>query len=281
MSNKHQIEHIQLEYNALAPIFIAKLEPHHIPNVVNLPHRHSFHELLWIKAGTGRHWVDQQSYPLQAHTLALVAQGQVHVFEQAEALDGYYLRYDQAFLPAQSDEQQPSFRANGGLQLNAPDSKIINSLFELLAHEYQREDCLAKYHSLRHLLLTLLWQSQRLSQVADQQPQSANYAIYRQFLALLEQAFQQHHDIHYYADQLNLSKTQFAQIISQHSGQPPKRLILKRILLEAQRYLQFTTMPIQQLAQSLGFHDPFHFSKFFKQELGISPRRYREQSFKK
>ena len=281
MSNKHQIEHIQLEHNALAPMFIAKLEPHHIPNVVNLPHRHSFHELLWIRAGTGRHWVDQQSYPLQAHTLALVAQGQVHVFEQAEALDGYYLRYDQAFLPAQSDEQQPSFRANGGLQLNAPDSKIINSLFELLAHEYQREDCLAKYHSLRHLLLTLLWQSQRLSQVADQQPQSANYAIYRQFLALLEQAFQQHHDIHYYADQLNLSKTQFAQIISQHSGQPPKRLILKRILLEAQRYLQFTTMPIQQLAQSLGFHDPFHFSKFFKQELGISPRRYREQSFKK
>ncbi|MCA0353744.1 MAG: helix-turn-helix transcriptional regulator [Chloroflexi bacterium] len=281
MSNKHQIEHIQLEHNALAPMFIAKLEPHHIPNVVNLPHRHSFHELLWIRAGTGRHWVDQQSYPLQAHTLALVAQGQVHVFEQAEALDGYYLRYDQAFLPTQADEQQPSFRANGGLQLSAVDSQIIDSLFELLAHEYQREDCLAKYHSLRHLLLTLLWQSQRLSHAADQPPQSANYAMYRQFLALLEQAFQQHHDIHYYADQLNLSKTQLAQIISQHSGQPPKRIILKRILLEAQRYLQFTTMPIQQLAQSLGFHDPFHFSKFFKQELGISPRRYREQSFKK
>lgn len=281
MSNKNQIEHIQLEHNALAPMFIAKLEPHHLPNVVNLPHRHSFHELLWIKAGTGRHWVDQQSYPLQAHTLALVAQGQVHVFEQAEALDGYYLRYDQAFLPAQPDEQQPLFITNGGLQLSAPDNQIIDSLFELLAYEYQQEDCLAKYHSLRHLLLTLLWQSQRLSQAADQQPQAANYVIYRQFLALLEQAFQQHHDIHYYADQLNLSKTQFAQIISQHSGQPPKRLILKRILLEAQRYLQFTTMPIQQLAQSLGFHDPFHFSKFFKQELGISPRRYREQSFKK
>ncbi len=281
MSNTYQIAHIQLEPSAWAPIFIAKLEPQQLPNVVNLPHRHSFHELLWIKDGTGRHRLDQQSYPLQAHTLALVAQGQVHVFEQAEQLDGYYLRYDQAFLQAQPHEQQPLFSANGALQLSAPDSQIIDSLFSLLAQEYQREDCLAKYHSLRHLLLTLLWQSQRLNQAAHQQPQAPNYLIYRQFLGLLEQAFQQHHDIHYYAEQLHLSKSQLAQIIGQHSGQPPKRLILKRVLLEAQRYLQFTTMPIQQLALSLGFHDPFHFSKFFKQELGISPRRYREQSCKK
>ncbi|KPL88138.1 AraC family transcriptional regulator [Herpetosiphon geysericola] len=281
MSNKHQIEQIPLEHSAWAPIFIAKLEPQQLPNVVNLPHRHSFHELLWIKAGTGRHQVDQQSYCLKAHTLALVAQGQVHVFEQAEQLSGYYVRYDQAFLQPQAQEQQPLFRANGGLQLSAPDSHIIDSLFDLLAQEYQREDCAAKYHSLRHLLLTLLWQSQRLNQAANDQPQQPNYAIYRQFLGLLEQAFQHHHDIYYYAEQLNLSKTQFAQIISQHSGQPPKRLILKRVLLEAQRYLQFTSLPIQQLAHNLGFHDPFHFSKFFKQELGISPRRYREQSTKK
>jgi len=40
-------------------------------------------------------------------------------------------------------------------------------------------------------------------------------------------------------------------------------------------YLQFSDMKIKEIAFRMGYYDPFHFSKAFKQEMEISPKEYR------
>jgi transcriptional regulator GlxA family with amidase domain len=42
-------------------------------------------------------------------------------------------------------------------------------------------------------------------------------------------------------------------------------------------YLQFSDLKIKEIAFRLKFYDQFHFSKIFRQEIGISPREYRQQ----
>jgi AraC-like DNA-binding protein len=42
-------------------------------------------------------------------------------------------------------------------------------------------------------------------------------------------------------------------------------------------YLQFSEMKIKEIAFQLGFYDPFHFSKSFLKEMGITPREYRRR----
>jgi AraC-like DNA-binding protein/mannose-6-phosphate isomerase-like protein (cupin superfamily) len=42
-------------------------------------------------------------------------------------------------------------------------------------------------------------------------------------------------------------------------------------------YLQFSDLKLKEIAFRLGFYDPFHFSKAFKQEMEITPKEYRER----
>ncbi|MDR2563662.1 MAG: AraC family transcriptional regulator [Prevotellaceae bacterium] len=42
-------------------------------------------------------------------------------------------------------------------------------------------------------------------------------------------------------------------------------------------YLQFSDMKIKEIAFRLGYYDPYHFSKAFKQEMEITPKEYRRR----
>ncbi|KRL98258.1 AraC family transcriptional regulator [Levilactobacillus hammesii] len=45
----------------------------------------------------------------------------------------------------------------------------------------------------------------------------------------------------------------------------------------ASHYLQYTNVPIQQVAQRLGYTDSYYFSRVFKKEFGLSPRHFRNK----
>ncbi len=56
---------------------------------------------------------------------------------------------------------------------------------------------------------------------------------------------------------------------------PPGRWLAR---LRAQRsafLLRTTTLAVREVGEKVGFEDPFHFSRFFKREMGESPQRYR------
>jgi AraC-like DNA-binding protein len=43
-------------------------------------------------------------------------------------------------------------------------------------------------------------------------------------------------------------------------------------------FLQFSTdMKIKEIAFRLGYFDPFHFSRAFRREMGITPKEYRKK----
>src|SRR4051794_22029514 len=57
------------------------------------PHRHDYHELLWTRAGSGRHLIDGEPFPVQPGTLVVIGRGQVHVLERARDLTGAVVRF--------------------------------------------------------------------------------------------------------------------------------------------------------------------------------------------
>ena len=51
---------------------------------VREPHRHAYHELIWVRDGQGRHLIDGEPVEFGPRTLTLIAKGQVHQFRQAD-----------------------------------------------------------------------------------------------------------------------------------------------------------------------------------------------------
>ena len=56
----------------------------------------------------------------------------------------------------------------------------------------------------------------------------------------------------------------------------PYRYYLSLRLALSQSLLERTAMPIQEIANRLGFMDYRHFSGFFRKETGVSPSCYRK-----
>src|SRR5215217_904646 len=65
---------------------------------VREPHRHAYHELIWVREGEGRHLIDGERVEFGPRTLTLIAKGQVHQFERADRVSGLVVRFDDEWL---------------------------------------------------------------------------------------------------------------------------------------------------------------------------------------
>ena len=67
-------------------------------DTVRDPHRHDYHELIWIREGRGRHLIDGEPLPVVEGTITVIGRGQVHQFQQAEDVSGAVVRFGDEVL---------------------------------------------------------------------------------------------------------------------------------------------------------------------------------------
>ena len=75
------------------------------------PHRHAYHELIWVLEGSGRHLIDGAPVEFGPRTLTVIAKGEVHQFERAEGIRGYVVRFDDEWLSARGAGSSPGRHA--------------------------------------------------------------------------------------------------------------------------------------------------------------------------
>jgi AraC-like DNA-binding protein len=74
----------------------------------------------------------------------------------------------------------------------------------------------------------------------------------------------------------NMSRSHFARLFQQVSGQPPLAYLSSWRIRLAQRALRTSDVPVSALAEQLGYASDSTFSHAFTREAGISPTRYRQ-----
>jgi AraC family transcriptional activator of pobA len=95
------------------------------------------------------------------------------------------------------------------------------------------------------------------------------------FRELVDRDFRNHQPIEVYASRLGLTSPHLNRICREHLGDSALGIVHQRIILEAKRYLTFTSLSAKEIALALGFDDPGYFTRFFKQRTGLSPLAFR------
>lgn len=101
--------------------------------------------------------------------------------------------------------------------------------------------------------------------------------VVRMFNLLVEVHFRTEHEVKFYAEKLNKSPKTLANLFASCNCPPPSKVIQNRIILEAKRHLYYTDKSAKEIAYSLGFASPAHFSRFFKQHSGNNISLFRDQ----
>lgn len=79
----------------------------------------------------------------------------------------------------------------------------------------------------------------------------------------------------YCAEQLNLSANYFGDLIKKETGKSAQEYIQAKTIEVAKERIYDPTKTVSEIAYELGFKYPQHFSRFFKQKVGYSPKAYR------
>jgi AraC-like DNA-binding protein len=79
------------------------------------------------------------------------------------------------------------------------------------------------------------------------------------------------------AAQLDLTPDYFSRVFRHTFGCAPRDWLVRERIAAAGRVLRDTNVPVSHVARNYGYADAAQFSRQFKQETGLSPRRYRQE----
>ena len=238
------------------------------------PHRHPFHcEVIWIEAGNSHIYIDGRVYALQPGDLYALPAGVIHSCGANNSLRGWMLHCSPEML-AEKPREVITRTWRGNLWQDRARLAHQQRWWDSFAYEY-RQLRQGRASAIRHQLRLLGVQLHRLSPKpeANARPRPVSLA----FRELLDAQYASTRNPVDYATQLGITPAQLIARVREETGAPPRAHIDRRVVLEAERLLAFSSMQIAAVAQMLGFEDANYFWTYFRKHTGRTPGEWREQ----
>jgi AraC family transcriptional regulator, transcriptional activator of pobA len=249
------------------------------------PHRHDYHELIWMRSGSGYHLIDGESLPARPGSVTLIGRGQVHVFECAKRVEGAVVRFGEELLFGGTEQRIVLgwlLAGKCGRSVPVPEDETarLEAVIDALRAEVRRSPDGQSVELQRQLISVILLWIERWYDASRAEPHGADEAdiqLLRRFVSRLESDYAQHHDAAHYADRLAVPPAALSRALSRVTGSSTKELVTDRVMVEAARLLRFSDLTAQQIAHRVGFSDPLYFSRAFKRHWGEAPTGYRSR----
>lgn len=235
-------------------------------------HKHSCYELFFISHGEGTFYIDCQTYQITANTLFLVSPGRVHGWEKTHDLHAYLLKFDLSIFVDKFLSDHLSIFHFDTLKLSNSEAKSIEMILLNLQEEYMTSQSFKECTISNLLQILLIYIQRALPAVATSH--TTNILVSK-LDELMEHNNYQITPCSYYAKKLKTSEKLLNQAVQELTGLHCGEYIRSKTVLEAKRLLKYGTLTCNEIADHLGFIDPGYFSRFFKREVGTSPKAFR------
>lgn len=246
------------------------------------PHAHrELHQLLLVSSGGGTMVSEGQRVLVEVPAVLVIPAETVHGFDFAPGTDGWVVSIALTAVPAsaRSDRLVATLldrpRCVGPIEGEA--ARQIGQCFQSLSNELTW-DGVARNLAIEGEMLRLLAALARAALATDVAAASLSDAESRLlscFRALVEAHFADHLPVAAYARKLGVSEDRLLMVCRKRFDATPLQIIHRRIMVEAQRWLLYSSTPVGQIAEALGFRDAAYFSRFFTKRLGTTPRAVR------
>lgn len=242
------------------------------------PHRHTFYQIIYIKNGKGIHKVDFNDYEIADNSLFFLAPGQVHNLTLTPDSTGILVNFDVALFRTflanpEGIDDYPFFEKSGRetfYQLGEENASILDVLSRI--RQNKNKTALVRIYLLELFYLV----NQNLEAKENTNDYTAAQKLLLVFDQLVEKNYDQHHYPKTYASNLAVTPSYLNAVCQKVRGKTAGEMIRDRIRLEAKRLLINSKLSIAEISYLLGFDDNSYFTKFFKQQEGVTPGQFRK-----
>lgn len=273
-SNDPELIHIE-NIRTRAELFDWTIRIHNHPNMF---------QLVYVERGYVRIHVDGYDTEQEGPCLVTIPHSVAHGFEFSETTTcGLVVTVSQILVMEERFQRECPFYDDlfSKAHINSltfSETEFFNYVLKQLREEYEQEYP-GRNVMFEWLLFSLLTKvGRKLEASTHNQKKSGRYEVrFKRLSAMIEQHYKEHQKIQFYADQLHTTCMGINRTCNVVAGKSLNELLQNRLILEAQRYLIYTSAPASLIAYDLGFKDPAYFSRFFKRRVGLTPGEFREQ----
>ena len=175
-----------------------------------------------------------------------------------------------------------SYQSNEALHLSEKEKEVISACFANITSEINQN---IDRHSKKLIVANLELLLKYCSRYFDRQfitREVANHGILAAFEQNLNDYFFSEKlktnglpSVAYFADELHLSANYFGDLIKKETGKSALEFIQLKLIDLAKEKIFDTSKSVSEIAYELGFKYPQHFSRLFKQKVGLTPNEYR------
>ncbi|MEM7532808.1 MAG: AraC family transcriptional regulator [Chloroflexota bacterium] len=247
-------------------------------------HRHDFYEFVWMNEGRCDFFSDFKRYELETGTLIFISPGQLHAYITGE---DYCRIMIFGFRPVVLTQTIPEFLTILPFDNTnqAPIYPVSPEKFDVFEHLFNV--ALSRFDArvpgwepiATSYLQTALTETAYLLP-ESMKPNYANAAIRltRAFQSSLEQHYVDRRQVSDYAELLSVTTNHLVKSVRETTGETPKQMLQRRLLLESKRLLIHSNAPINEIGDRLYFKDATSFSRWFRHLTNTTPAQFRKQS---
>ncbi|MCI8785176.1 MAG: AraC family transcriptional regulator [Eubacterium sp.] len=137
---------------------------------------------------------------------------------------------------------------------------------------------LSPFHLIGHLYLFLDAMTNSVSSIKLKKGGRLRDFYVREALTFMEQNFHNDISVEDIADNCGLNRSYFGKIFKESTGRTPQEFLLNYRMTKATELLKLTKLAVGDISNAVGYDNPLHFSRAFKNIFGISPREWRNQN---
>lgn len=158
-------------------------------------------------------------------------------------------------------------------QVPGGEERVREEMLYLICHRD-----MAPHHLMGHLYLFLDALCPLEAASCQEVREGSRQEIYvRKALGFIEENFQNGISVEDIADTCGLNRSYFGKIFKETMGKTTQEFLLRYRMARAAELLRQPQYSVGDIGTAVGYQNPLHFSRAFKNTYGISPRKWRNQ----
>lgn len=235
--------------------------------------------------GEARYTVDMKTHTVHANDIIIVSQNQMTggstLSDDCRGV-GMVLSYDFFHEIIKNIHEMSSLfifaRFHPVYSLLADETERIKTYVSMIRnkiantqHHFRRETVQSLIASMIYDISNALYRNQTATNGATTSAEK----IFSEFIKLVEDNFREQRKLAWYGRQLCITPKYLYGTVKQVSRRTPTDWIDDYVTLEIKLLLKNTTYSIKEIAQMLHFSSQSFLGKYFKDQVGVSPKEYR------
>lgn len=242
-------------------------------------HEHcDFHALYVVRRGRGIHVVDGVPYGVARGDVYAMGVGAVHAYSQHEdlCLDAIYYRPDAlSEVERRTLAGTPGFVGTGKWQHLGPGAYAgVRVQFEELRREWSRSDESGALMA-RSLFVRLLVTLARTADGAPPTGKTPAATAVADAVRMLDERHGRPLRIAEIAREVGLCPDHLTEAFAATMGRTPRDYLRHVRIERAKALLERSALPVGEIAVGTGFSDAPHFTRTFRDSVGVTPSAYR------